>query len=533
MFESLPTNSFCAGLVLAVLVFGLWLYGTSSDIPKIQGIPEMPSAMPFIGHLHLHAGASGVNDAALWSSWSRRCGSDLLQVKFGRNRVVVANSFNAVREVFVTNGHLTSARPRQYVFEKYIGYDLGSHSLDENYKQQRLAGLKALKPIEWPKFYPGLEKEGDRLIVNLAELGNYGKTPINPLKMMQIVAMNLGFQTTFGKTFDDANDPWLREYIDNAMIITTVRGASNTWSDFVPLLRLSPKFRRMAKAGEAASKKRSRMIGEVLQDLQTRLNNGERPDCIAASVLTDGDNKLTLPNAIKCCTSMLQGGTESLPSHICAGLGGLISPEGEKMQEKAYADILEHYPDGDAADHAFNEEKVPYLVALYKEILRNYVVLPFSLPHEASSDIHLKSGVVIPKGTRLYMNSEAANHDETFFGPTVDAFEPGRWLDPELNNTALNFFSYGIGPRVCPAWSIANRMMYGLLLRMILAFDMKMDPCDPPPTSWRTFGRTPSGVLNAPKMFNVRFVPRNEEKLRAEVEELKKKLVGSRPSGQC
>jgi phenylacetate 2-hydroxylase len=115
--------------------------------------------------------------------------------------------------------------------------------------------------------------------------------------------------------------------------------------------------------------------------------------------------------------------------------------------------------------------------------------------------------------------------DATFFGPTVDRFEPDRWLDPQLNNAGLSYFSYGIGPRICPAWSITNRMMYGLLLRMITAFEIKIDPTDPPPTSWRTFGATPSGVLNAPKAFKVRFVPRNEERLRQEVEAMKRKMA--------
>lgn len=107
---------------------------------------------------------------------------------------------------------------------------------------------------------------------------------------------------------------------------------------------------------------------------------------------------------------MLQGGTESLPSHLCAGLGGLVAPGGKELQDRALKEILEYYPDGDAKAHAFSEEKVPFVAAMYKEILRNYVVLPFSLPHEANADITLKSGVTIPKGTRLYMNSEAANH---------------------------------------------------------------------------------------------------------------------------
>jgi hypothetical protein len=128
----------------------------------------------------------------------------------------------------------------------------------------------------------------------LAEEGLYGRVSVYPLEMMQIVAMNLGFQITFGRRFDDAHDPWLRAYIENAVRITTVRGASNTWSDFVPALRLSPRFRRMARIGQAASKKRSDMIMQLLQDLQRRLDGGERPDCIAASVLTDSDNKLNL-----------------------------------------------------------------------------------------------------------------------------------------------------------------------------------------------------------------------------------------------
>jgi phenylacetate 2-hydroxylase len=91
-------------------------------------------------------------------------------------------------------------------------------------------------------------------------------------------------------------------------------------------------------------------------------------------------------------------------------MGGLISSEGIEMQEKAYQATLNAYPDGDAAEYAFKEEKVSYIVAISKDVLRNYTVLPFGLLHEATEDIHLKWGVIIPKGIRLYMNSEGGNH---------------------------------------------------------------------------------------------------------------------------
>lgn len=233
---------------------------------------------------------------------------------------------------------------------------------------------------------------------------------------------------------------------------------------------------------------------------------------------------------------MLQGGTESIPSHLTAGMGGLLSEDGTRMQEKAFAAIVEQYPNGDAPEHAFTEEKVPYIAALYKEILRNYVVLPFSLPHEANEDVRLNSGVVIPKGTTLYMNSEAGNHgkptrsavqicqtdkytDQAIFGPTADEFDPERWLkDPSLDEIGtVPYCSYGIGSRICPAWQISNRILYGLLLRMVLAFKLEVDPTDLPPTSYKTFGNTPDLVLNSPKPFKVKFTPRNTETLRKEV----------------
>jgi phenylacetate 2-hydroxylase len=371
----------------------------------------MPNALPFIGHLHLHAGASGKNDSSVWEEWSKKLGSDLLQVKFGNRRIVVANSYESIKEIFVTNGASTNARPSQYVFEKYVGYDLGSHSLDENFKAQRTAALRSVKTSSWPSFYPCLEREGDRLIANLAEQGLYGEKTIIPLPYMQVVAMALGWSITFGKEFP-ANDPWLREYIDNACIITKVRGASNTWSDFVPFLRLHPKFRAMGLEGQVASKRRTAMIQEVVEDLKNKVAKGEDPQCVAAQVMTDKNSKLSMWNAVKCSTSMLQGGTESIPSHLTAGFGGLVQGNGPAIQEKAFAAINEAYPNGDAIAHAFNEEKVPYLAAMYKEILRNYVVLPFSLPHAANQDVHLKSGITIPKGTTLYMNSDAGNHGE-------------------------------------------------------------------------------------------------------------------------
>lgn len=98
-------------------------YAYATDVPKIAGIPELLYARPFLGHLHLHGGTSGENDAAVWTRWYKRLGpkADLLQMKFGNRRVVVANSFERVRELFVKNANSTSDRPVSHVFAHFVG----------------------------------------------------------------------------------------------------------------------------------------------------------------------------------------------------------------------------------------------------------------------------------------------------------------------------------------------------------------------------------------------------------------------------
>ncbi|KIV95930.1 hypothetical protein PV10_03525 [Exophiala mesophila] len=518
-------NVLIFGLIIFSLVLLLFKQAFVTDIGKIKGIPELPGARPFIGHLHLHGGASGVNDGVLWMKWGEKLRTGLLQVKYGTRRIVVANSFGMVRELFVRNSNQTSGRPGQYIFKHFVGFDLGTHSLNEPFKRQRMAALRSALPKKWPSYYSMLSREGFELVQTITHDGEFGDKPLFVLELFRKISLNLAFQLTFGKRFRDANDPWLREYISYAKTITSVRGGSNTWVDFVPLLRLWPNSLKDALRAKNASKNRDRMIAEVVLELQSKIDQGQEVNCVASSVLQDKEAGLSLKEAIKCSMSMLQGGLETIPSHIFAGLGGLLSKEGLQMQQRAYKEIQQIYAtDEDALEKCFQEEKVPYLVAIYKEMLRYYTIVPFSLPRETTATVRLKNEdgveVEIPAGTYVYMNAEAGNHDTARFGPDAHIFKPDRWLDDAaINGPGMPHYSYGVGSRTCPAWQISNRIIYGLLLRLILTFEMHPDEALPPPKDYLTYGATPQGVANAPKPFNIRFVPRNKEALAKQLDE--------------
>lgn len=99
---------------------------------------------------------------------------------------------------------------------------------------------------------------------------------------------------------------------------------------------------------------------------------------------------------------MVSAGLDTVPGNLYMGLGYLSSPHGQEIQERAYHEIMKAYPDGDAWEKCLVEEKVPYITALVKEILRFWTVIPICLPRTSIRDIEWE-GKVIPAGTFFLM----------------------------------------------------------------------------------------------------------------------------------
>lgn len=112
--------------------------------------------------------------------------------------------------------------------------------------------------------------------------------------------------------------------------------------------------------------------------------------------------------------TMVSAGLDTVPGNLIMGIAYLASPQGQKIQQRAYEKILKVYPENDAWERCLHEEKVPYITALYKEILRYWTVIPICLPRVSIKPIEW-NGVIIPAGTTFYMNAYAADYDETHF----------------------------------------------------------------------------------------------------------------------
>lgn len=101
---------------------------------------------------------------------------------------------------------------------------------------------------------------------------------------------------------------------------------------------------------------------------------------------------------------MIAGGLDTTPACILLGVAILSGPQGQYLQQNLLEEIHKVYPDGSAWKKCLDEEKVEYLTAFCKEVLRFWTVIPMSLPRVNVKDVIYK-GARIPSGTTFLMVS--------------------------------------------------------------------------------------------------------------------------------
>jgi len=102
--------------------------------------------------------------------------------------------------------------------------------------------------------------------------------------------------------------------------------------------------------------------------------------------------------------TMIAGGLDTTPACILLGTGILTGPQGKGLQERMLEEINRVYPDGNAWEKCLEEEKLEYVQAFCKEVLRFWTVIPMSLPRVSIKDVKWQ-GATIPAGTTFLMVS--------------------------------------------------------------------------------------------------------------------------------
>jgi phenylacetate 2-hydroxylase len=461
--------------------------------------------LPFVGHLHLLGGRSGRNDCTVYSEWSKKLNTPIIQCRLGDQRTIIVSDYAIIKELWVGQSGSMIHRPHQPGFVDKLGVDLTGCPMTDQIRKCRAAGMRALGKMNWHKYYHLLEPSSARLVNDIYVTGRNGRLPIDSYAYLRHIVFDLCLSLTYGARFGEVNDDFMITFIKAINGISSVRSSTETYRHFIPLLRVIPES---TSETIAAERDRAKHVDVLYKRFTDRIEAGETVDCIVASL---GQDKLTLEEIHGTCLSLLQAAPDTVASGIYQTLAWLSSPQGQPIQKKAYNAIMETYGgDRDLAwKMAFREEKVPLITSLNKETLRQFTFTPYATPRRTNKDIQYKD-IFIPEGITMIMNAQEANHSSEQFGEDAWEYNPDRYIG---NDNPLPHLTFGAGARLCPAVAISNRIICALLTRMILAFEFQEPEAGEgrkPDVDPIHFSDVYNELVAHPKFYDAKFVARDE-----------------------
>ncbi|EME49240.1 hypothetical protein DOTSEDRAFT_68119 [Dothistroma septosporum NZE10] len=499
-----------------------------TDVPKIKNLPEVPG-VPILGNL----AQLGDNHAVNAQKMAKKHGP-VFQVRLGNRRIVFANTFDSVRNLWITNQSALISRPKLHTFHTVVssteGFTIGTSPWDESCKARRKAAATALNRPAVQSYMPIIDYESLKSIREMLHNYENGKHDIDPVAYFQRYALSTSLTLNYGiKIEGNVDDAMLQEIVHVEREISNFRSTATNWADYIPFMRLLPGGNDKPLQYK---KRRATYMNKLLGMLKKRIADGTDKPCISGNVLKDPEAKLNDAEVLSIGLTMVSAGLDTVPGNLIMTVAYLSSEHGQEIQKRALEEINQLYPNNDSWERCLHEEKSEYITALVKETLRYWSVIPICLPRTSIKDIKW-GDAIIPAGTSFYMNAYGAHYDDTHFKNPYD-FNPDRYLtDKTIDDASATrgtpHYGYGAGSRMCIGSHLANREMYTAFLRLITAFQIvpPQNRADEPVLDCMDCNKLPNGLTMDPKPFKVGLRVRNRgmlEKWIMEAEERTKDL---------
>ena len=508
-----PSQLFIIMLLVffSVLALSYWVYNVTikAATPSIPGIPEAKGDSLIYGILRILGKDHPTNLQII----AAKNNMPVFQCLLGNERILFVNSYEAATECFIKNQTALIDRPLFYTFHKLVstsqGLTIGTSPWNETCKRRRLNVQRYMTTPAIKERAGLIDLEGYSLLrdLHIDSQTNY----IYPYKYTQRLALNFTTMLSYATRFDNINTPLLTEILDMVKTISSFRSTNNNLQDFVPLIRLLPDGNRKREALEAGEKRNTWLATLTNQAIK---HKDTRSSIVGDFANSDGKGRLNLDDIKSICVGLVSGGFETIGSTACLIYLQLINEKsGKEWQERIYQECIDIYGDVETAyENVLIEEKCEFGVSFIRELLRMYAVIPLIPPRKTVKDL-VYNNAIIPEGTTVILNAQAANHDQAHYGPTVDSFIPERFMNDDLVNCPPFHFTFGAGSRACTAINLSNRILYAILTRTCLLFHVHGNPAETPTFDYINYAEDRSAQTYWPKKFGLKLEPRNEEML--------------------
>ncbi|KAK9978499.1 hypothetical protein ABG768_020248 [Culter alburnus] len=459
-------------LLAAVLLFLVaYLISISSSSPEEGKDPPGPTPLPLLGNL-LQLDLKQPH-MSLWEL-SKKYGS-VFKVHFRPRKVVVLAGYKTVKQSLVNQAEEFGERDITPIFQDFSqGFGI-LFSNGENWKEMRRFALSNLRDF-------GMGKRGseDKIIEEIQYLkGEFDKfegKAFDTTHPVNYAVSNIISSIVYGSRFE-YTDPRFTEMVDKANENIRLSGsASMMLYNMFPFLGPWLKnWRLLMKNLELDIKEISELVSSLRQTLNPQDLRGLVDSFLIRKQTAEesGENNSLFheKNLIFTVGNLFIAGTDTTSTTLRWGL--LLMAKYPHIQDRVQEEIDQVI--GGRQLITEDRKNLPYTDAVIHETQRLANIVPTSIPHMTSCDVHF-NGYFIKKGTCIFPLLMSVLWDEDEW-ETPHTFNPEHFLDKHGRFVKRDaFLPFSAGRRACLGESLARMELFLFFTSLLQHFRFTPPP---------------------------------------------------------
>ncbi|XVF82751.1 hypothetical protein PTKIN_Ptkin16aG0074700 [Pterospermum kingtungense] len=478
--DSLPFyNNLFFTVLVAVLISCLILFSSRKSKSKRLNLPPGPPGWPVVGNL-FQVARSGKPFFEYVDGLRRNYGP-IFTLKMGTRTMIILSDAKLCHEAFIEKGALFASRPQENPTRSIFScnkftvnaavYGPVWRSLRRNMVQNMLSSSRI------KEFRGTRELAMDKFIDRLRAEAEANNGVVSVLKNVRFAVFCILLGMCFGIEMDEETNEKMDQVMKSVLITLDPR-----IDDYLPILR--PFFSKQRKQVLQVRKQQVDYIVPIIEKRrEALLNPGSDKSAMSFSYLdTLFDLKIegrksspSNSELVTLCSEFLNGGTDTTATALEWGTAQLI--ENPDIQSKLYDEIK--WTVGNRKVDECDIEKMKYLQAVVKELLRKHPPTFFSLTHAATEATTL-GGFDIPTDANVESFIGGISEDPKIWS-NPEKFDPDRFYlgkeDADITGvTEVKMMPFGVGRRICPGLGMATLHVHLMLARMVQEFQWSAYP---------------------------------------------------------
>ncbi|RDB27129.1 O-methylsterigmatocystin oxidoreductase [Hypsizygus marmoreus] len=484
--------------------FGVYYFFKSS---KHLPLPPGPRGSLFSG---VKPFISSLEPWRTYAAWAEEFQSPIISFRVYNQRIIVLNDATAVHDLLEKRANIYSDRPKSSMYQdicdrKKAVFNISS--LDPRHKLYRKLLQTGLSARATQSFWPLIQDE-----VNVL-LDGFEKSPEKYEKHIRRNAAAVIMKVTYG--YDVKEDDLFIQAAEEASKISGWAMAPGRWLvNYYPILRFVPSFLPGAgwkRQGEAWKERLNILSGVPHAWVKEQMASGHYTESFTTRHLRPNGIDMVSPDqedVVKWCAGALYAGAGDTTVSAILSFVRLMAVH-QDVQAKVRIE-LDTVVGRDCLPHPSDLNRLIYLSAVVKEVLRYAPVANLALPHQVTEEDVYK-GYRIPKDTTIIPNVWSIMHNPDMY-PNPFEFSPERFMASEQKDISIpslkpqpdpRTFAFGFGRRTCPGVTFAETTMMLAMASIIARFNISLPSGRPNPKIEVT-----SGITSHIKPFEIEITPR-------------------------